>query len=129
MARSLGDHVCSRVGVIATPEVKSFETTADDALIVIASDGVWEFLENDEVIAIVSQHSTAQQARAARGPSPPPPPPPPRARRRPRRRRAHRARGGLAAASACPGRRAAPGALPGTRWGAARRGPTAGLLR
>jgi serine/threonine protein phosphatase PrpC len=69
MARSLGDHVCSRVGVIATPEVKSFETTADDALIVIASDGVWEFLENEEVIAIVSQHSTAQQARAARGPS------------------------------------------------------------
>jgi serine/threonine protein phosphatase PrpC len=40
-------------GVISDPEVTKFELTPDDKFIVIASDGVWEFLENEMVAEIV----------------------------------------------------------------------------
>ena len=65
MARSLGDHVCKRVGVISTPEVKSFDVTAEDAILVLASDGVWEFISNEEAISIVAKHPNAQEGCVA----------------------------------------------------------------
>ena len=46
MSRSFGDAMAARVGVHANPEVKVFDLTVDVKIIVIASDGVWEFLEN-----------------------------------------------------------------------------------
>jgi serine/threonine protein phosphatase PrpC len=46
MARSFGDYVASQVGVIAEPEFITAELKDDDRFIVIASDGVWEFLSN-----------------------------------------------------------------------------------
>ena len=46
MTRSFGDAMAARVGVNAVPEVKTFDLTLDDKIIVLASDGVWEFLEN-----------------------------------------------------------------------------------
>lgn len=53
MTRSFGDMVSARVGVIALPDVIEVELTKDDKFIIIASDGVWEFLSNDEIAAIV----------------------------------------------------------------------------
>lgn len=32
------------VGVIAEPEVKEFDVTSDDVFMIMASDGVWEFI-------------------------------------------------------------------------------------
>lgn len=46
MSRSFGDSMACRAGVHAVPEVKSFELVSEDKIIVVASDGVWEFLEN-----------------------------------------------------------------------------------
>lgn len=46
MSRSFGDSTASRVGVNAIPEIKIFDLNPDDRVLVIASDGVWEFLEN-----------------------------------------------------------------------------------
>jgi len=46
MSRSFGDSTAARVGVNAVPEIKVFDMTPDDKIIVLASDGVWEFLEN-----------------------------------------------------------------------------------
>jgi len=57
MARSFGDHMCSHVGVVATPEVKKFNLLPEDRVIIIASDGVWEFISNDEAIRIVCQYT------------------------------------------------------------------------
>ena len=53
MTRSFGDAIAARVGVNAVPEIKEFTLTTDDKIIVLASDGVWEFLENQEVANIV----------------------------------------------------------------------------
>lgn len=46
MTRSFGDDVASKVGVNAVPEVKEFTLSTSDKVIVLASDGVWEFLSN-----------------------------------------------------------------------------------
>lgn len=53
MTRSFGDAMAARVGVNAVPENKTFDLTLDDKIIVLASDGVWEFLENQTVANIV----------------------------------------------------------------------------
>ena len=53
MSRSMGDRVAHSVGVSAEPEVKEFTLGLDDKFMVIASDGVWEFLSNEDVANIV----------------------------------------------------------------------------
>ena len=50
MARSIGDKVAAQVGVLAEPEIMEFQLTEEDKMIVLASDGVWEFLSNDQVM-------------------------------------------------------------------------------
>mmetsp|Transcript_14192 Transcript_14192/g.19280 ORF Transcript_14192/g.19280 Transcript_14192/m.19280 type:complete len:182 (+) Transcript_14192:2245-2790(+) len=46
MSRSFGDSMAARVGVNAIPENKEYLLTPEDKIMVLASDGVWEFLEN-----------------------------------------------------------------------------------
>jgi len=46
MSRSLGDKVAHSVGVSSVPEVKEFILEKNDKFVVIATDGVWEFLSN-----------------------------------------------------------------------------------
>jgi len=53
MSRSLGDKVAQSVGVSPEPDVLEFTLTIKDRFVVIASDGVWEFLPNEEVAQIV----------------------------------------------------------------------------
>ena len=53
MSRSVGDEVSQTVGVISTPEVIVHEITSEDIFCVWASDGVWEFLSNQQVCSIV----------------------------------------------------------------------------
>lgn len=53
MARSIGDDIAATVGVHATPEIRTYNLTPRDKFMVIASDGVWEFLSNEDVVEIV----------------------------------------------------------------------------
>jgi serine/threonine protein phosphatase PrpC len=53
MSRSFGDRVASSVGVISEPEILEFEMTAEDKFIVLGSDGIFEFLSNEDVLKIV----------------------------------------------------------------------------
>jgi serine/threonine protein phosphatase PrpC len=52
MSLSLGDYCAQSVGVIPDPEIIEYEVTPEDIYMVIASDGVWEFLSNDKVAEI-----------------------------------------------------------------------------
>lgn len=54
MSRSLGDYVAHQYGVIADPEIIEYQIKPEDKVIVIASDGIWEFLSNQQVIDILS---------------------------------------------------------------------------
>jgi serine/threonine protein phosphatase PrpC len=50
MTRSCGDAVAVLAGVNAESETMQFELKKKDKFIVVASDGVWEFLSNEFVI-------------------------------------------------------------------------------
>jgi serine/threonine protein phosphatase PrpC len=54
MARSIGDHLVSAIGVCAEPEITQFEVKEDECkFMVMASDGVWEFIESQPSVDIV----------------------------------------------------------------------------
>ncbi|CAD8192683.1 unnamed protein product [Paramecium pentaurelia] len=53
MSRSFGDKVGAQAGVTAIPEIKEFALTNHDQFIIVASDGVWEYLSNEEVMSLV----------------------------------------------------------------------------
>jgi len=65
MTRSFGDQSAAAVGVISTPEIIEMNFVAGDQFIVIASDGVWEFISNEEVAAIVMPHYLKNSAEKA----------------------------------------------------------------
>ena len=53
MSRSLGDIVAHSVGVEWEPEIKEFQLQKEDKMLVVASDGLWEFLSNKQVLDII----------------------------------------------------------------------------
>ena len=56
MARSFGDEVAASVGTISEPEIEYFDITENDKFIIIASDGIWEFISSDECVNIVKDY-------------------------------------------------------------------------
>eukprot|EP00177_Eucheuma_denticulatum_P003738 GFKZ01006768.1.p1 GENE.GFKZ01006768.1~~GFKZ01006768.1.p1 ORF type:complete len:537 (-),score=81.87 GFKZ01006768.1:493-2103(-) len=65
VSRSFGDLLVKQYGVSCTPEVCSMELSADDRFIVMASDGVFEFMPSEEVVDIVGRwrdRGSAQEA-------------------------------------------------------------------
>lgn len=65
MSRSIGDFAAKTVGVIAEPEIHEYEITSDTRFLVIASDGVWEFLSNKQVVDIVSRYYKVNEIQKA----------------------------------------------------------------
>ena len=53
MSRSLGDNLAHMVGVIAEPEIKTFEYDGNEKFILLASNGIWEFIDSDESVRII----------------------------------------------------------------------------
>ncbi|XP_009782883.1 putative protein phosphatase 2C 65 [Nicotiana tabacum] len=54
MARAFGDFCLKDYGLISVPEVYYRKLTERDEFVVLATDGVWDVLSNDEVIRIVA---------------------------------------------------------------------------
>ncbi|XP_073394994.1 probable protein phosphatase 2C 33 [Physcomitrium patens] len=64
MARAFGDFCLKDYGVIAVPEMCYRQLTKQDQFIVLATDGIWDVLSNEEVVQVVAQAPT--RATAAR---------------------------------------------------------------
>ena len=62
LARSLGDSLAEELGVIAQPELLTHTLEDGDAILVLATDGVWEFLTNQSVLDICAKFSDPLQA-------------------------------------------------------------------
>jgi len=62
MARSLGDTVAHSAGVISDPEFTHTILTPEDKYLVIASDGLWEFMTDQEVLDIM--HTQTEPRRS-----------------------------------------------------------------
>jgi serine/threonine protein phosphatase PrpC/CRP-like cAMP-binding protein len=60
--RSIGDAMAEELGVFAEPEMLTREISPDDRIIVLASDGVFEFLTNQSVIDICAKFSDPLEA-------------------------------------------------------------------
>ena len=55
MTRSLGDKVGSKIGVVCTPEVFKYFIKEEDRAFIIASDGLWEYMNNQDVANSVKE--------------------------------------------------------------------------
>ena len=53
MTRSFGDAVAASVGVIDAPEVVTYDVTTRDRYVILMSDGVFEFIDSQEVLDLV----------------------------------------------------------------------------
>lgn len=65
MSRSFGDEVASSVGVIPIPEIKEWKLTEEDKFVILASDGLWEFMESEEVVNIVKDFYLSKNIQGA----------------------------------------------------------------
>ena len=54
--RSLGDALGKMAGVCAYPEIHSIKLTQEDTCMIFATDGVWEFIDNQEAMDIAHKH-------------------------------------------------------------------------
>ncbi|KAG6723609.1 hypothetical protein I3843_03G210700 [Carya illinoinensis] len=63
--RSIGDSIAESIGVVATPEIVVLELTADHPFLVLASDGVFEFLSSQTVVDMVTKFKDPRDACAA----------------------------------------------------------------
>lgn len=64
MARAFGDFCLKDFGLISTPEVFYRKLTERDEFVVLATDGIWDVLSNNEVVRIVA--SARKRSTAAR---------------------------------------------------------------
>ena len=56
MARSFGDDIAHTVGVVSQPEIFEYKLLNEDKFILLASDGIWEFISSDECVNIVKDY-------------------------------------------------------------------------
>ena len=55
MSRSFGDSEGQSVGIIVEPEVKEYLIKKEDKALIIATDGLWEYTPNEEVVNVVKK--------------------------------------------------------------------------
>ncbi|WOK96887.1 putative protein phosphatase 2C 12 isoform X1 [Canna indica] len=65
MARAFGDFELKNYGVISIPQVVYHRLTNRDQFVVLATDGVWDVLNNDKVVSIVSSIRNKRDASRA----------------------------------------------------------------
>lgn len=65
MSRSLGDFVSKSVGCSCIPEIIEERISSTSQFLVVASDGVWEFLDNEAVYKIVEPYYKKQDPEGA----------------------------------------------------------------
>ncbi|KAG0616355.1 hypothetical protein M758_5G108200 [Ceratodon purpureus] len=63
--RSIGDSAAEEIGVVAVPEVLVMELSSRNPFFVIASDGVFEFINSQTVVDMVAKYSDPKEACAA----------------------------------------------------------------
>ncbi|VAH18407.1 unnamed protein product [Triticum turgidum subsp. durum] len=64
MSRAFGDYCVKDYGVISAPEVTQRRITARDQFVILATDGVWDVLSNEEAVRIVA--ATPDREKAAK---------------------------------------------------------------
>eukprot|EP01035_Chromulina_nebulosa_P019097 gene19097-24925_t len=63
MSRSLGDVIVHRSGVTSDPEIIEHVIVDDDEFLIIATDGVWDVIDNQTAVQIVTANALTRFAR------------------------------------------------------------------
>ncbi|XP_010524855.1 PREDICTED: probable protein phosphatase 2C 73 isoform X2 [Tarenaya hassleriana] len=64
MSRAFGDYCIKEYGLVSVPEVTQRRITTRDQFVILATDGVWDVISNQEAVEIVS--SVSERPKAAR---------------------------------------------------------------
>mmetsp|Transcript_51732 Transcript_51732/g.71037 ORF Transcript_51732/g.71037 Transcript_51732/m.71037 type:complete len:120 (+) Transcript_51732:254-613(+) len=65
MSRSIGDSCAHSIGVSPMPEMKECELDEDSKILVVASDGVWEFISSEDAIDLLIPYWHADNIQGA----------------------------------------------------------------
>ncbi|CAI0540106.1 unnamed protein product [Linum tenue] len=61
ISRAFGDYCLKEFGLISVPEVTQLSITSRDQFMILASDGVWDVVSNQEAVRIVAAAATAEK--------------------------------------------------------------------
>lgn len=61
VSRIQGDYKLRSLGVISESSIKKYPIKRDDFFVVLASDGVWDVMENEEVVAFIETYRSSCQ--------------------------------------------------------------------
>lgn len=65
MSRSIGDKIAHDIGVISEPEILNFNIDDKCICLIIGSDGVWQYLKNEDVAEIIEPFLDGKKADIA----------------------------------------------------------------
>ena len=65
MSRSFGDDVAHTIGVTSKPEIMEFKLNEEDKFILLASDGIFEFISSDEAVNMVKDYYLKDDIKGA----------------------------------------------------------------
>ncbi|KAH7521499.1 hypothetical protein FEM48_Zijuj07G0040000 [Ziziphus jujuba var. spinosa] len=64
MSRAFGDFCLKDFGLISVPDITYHRITEKDEFVVLATDGIWDVLSNNEVVNIVASSTRSRAAQA-----------------------------------------------------------------
>ncbi|OMP11874.1 phosphatase 2C (PP2C)-like protein [Corchorus olitorius] len=64
ISRAFGDYCVKEFGLISVPDVTQRNITTNDHFVILATDGVWDVISNEEAVEIVS--STSEREKSAK---------------------------------------------------------------
>ena len=56
MSRSIGDSIAHNIGVISEPEIFKFNYKGNEKFIIVASDGIWKYIDSEECVNIMKEY-------------------------------------------------------------------------
>ena len=59
ISRTIGDLIPHQIGVISEPSTQVIHYTHNDKLLIVGTDGIWEFISPDELIDILNEMNTS----------------------------------------------------------------------
>jgi len=65
MTRSIGDTISNRAGVTSEPEIYEHSITNNDEFLVLGTDGIFEFMSNDEIGQIIEPFFISEDPQLA----------------------------------------------------------------
>ena len=65
ISRSFGDDIAHQIGVNCEPEIIEYNLNEEDKFIILASDGIWQFISNQECVNIVKDYYIKENYKGA----------------------------------------------------------------